>query len=394
MNKHKKAPSVIVSSTFYDLRQIRADLANFIVDELSYAPLLSELNSFPIDPDSDTVNNCRKRVENDADIMVLIIGGRYGYIDTSTAKSITNIEYLTARAKGIPIYVFVQKNVLALLPVWKDNKNADFSAAVDDTRIFDFIDTIRSVDKIWMFEFETAQNIIETLRLQFAYIMTEGLSWNLKFKHKKIPKDPNLSGESIKLILEKPSAWEYYLFAQSLIDQINALDDIRREYELGLVLGIREQVSLDNFSAWLHLRLEELTLVVQALNKLVSTAIEQSLGPPGQPGDADAIIFVTRKLATIYREAIEWSQRIQRASFDEELATVQSEMAVFSSSIIDQISTLGPNIKKQLEEFFALPEPRETRVIEIKITISIPNADKFIATLNATVNEIRNRLLR
>lgn len=75
------APTVMVSSTFYDLKQIRADLSEFLQNDVGYKPLLSELASFPIDPDSDTVENCRRRVERDADIFILVIGGRYGSID-------------------------------------------------------------------------------------------------------------------------------------------------------------------------------------------------------------------------------------------------------------------------------------------------------------------------
>lgn len=134
------SPSVMVSSTFYDLRQIRADLAHFIADELGYVPLLSELPSFPIDPDVDTIENCRARVEKDANIFVLVIGGRYGSIDDKTDKSITNLEFLSARHKGIPIYAFVDKNVLAVVPTWKNNRAADFSATVDTTRVFEFIE--------------------------------------------------------------------------------------------------------------------------------------------------------------------------------------------------------------------------------------------------------------
>ncbi len=94
------APVVMVSSTFYDLRQIRADLGRFVMDELGYVTLLSELPSFPVDPDLDTVANCRARVERDADIFVLVIGGRYGSINGKTNKSITNLEFLAARQKG------------------------------------------------------------------------------------------------------------------------------------------------------------------------------------------------------------------------------------------------------------------------------------------------------
>jgi hypothetical protein len=101
-------PEVMVSSTFYDLAQVRADLLDFLQNEVGYRPLLSEHASFPIDPDADTVENCKRRVERDADIFVLIIGGRYGYVDEATDKSVTNLEYLAARAKGIPIYAFVQ----------------------------------------------------------------------------------------------------------------------------------------------------------------------------------------------------------------------------------------------------------------------------------------------
>ncbi len=39
-------PSVMVSSTFYDLKQIRADLAQFIADELGYVPLFPSCRRF------------------------------------------------------------------------------------------------------------------------------------------------------------------------------------------------------------------------------------------------------------------------------------------------------------------------------------------------------------
>jgi len=108
--------------------------------------LASELPSFPIDPTTDTIENCRLRVDNEADIFILIIGGRYGYISENHGKSVTNLEYLAARAKGIPIYVFVERRVLAVLPTWKDNPDADFSGTVDTPELFVFIEQVMSGD--------------------------------------------------------------------------------------------------------------------------------------------------------------------------------------------------------------------------------------------------------
>ena len=93
-------PRIMISSTFYDLKQVRAGLVNFLVDDLGFEPLVSEASSFPVEPDLDTIENCKRRVEQDADLLVLIVGGRYGFVDAASTKSITNLEYLAARAKG------------------------------------------------------------------------------------------------------------------------------------------------------------------------------------------------------------------------------------------------------------------------------------------------------
>lgn len=68
-----RRPSIFVSSTCYDLKQIRQDIREFIEEDLGYEAILSEYDSFPIDPDRDTINNCLRVVEQRADIMVLIL---------------------------------------------------------------------------------------------------------------------------------------------------------------------------------------------------------------------------------------------------------------------------------------------------------------------------------
>ena len=70
-----KAPAVFVSSTFYDPKQIRADLRDFIT-QLDLIPIISEFDSFPIDPSVSAVENCLKVVDQSADIFVLIIRSR------------------------------------------------------------------------------------------------------------------------------------------------------------------------------------------------------------------------------------------------------------------------------------------------------------------------------
>src|SRR5262245_22153410 len=112
-------PSVFVSSTCYDLGAVRHEMSKFIV-EMGYHPFLSELPSFPIIPSSTTVDNDLRNIRNHADILNLVIGTRYGSTDEQ-GKSVTNLEYAQARAKGIPIYAFVQTDAIAQLPIWNAN---------------------------------------------------------------------------------------------------------------------------------------------------------------------------------------------------------------------------------------------------------------------------------
>ena len=130
--------NIFVSSTCYDLSQIREDLSDFIINNGHFS-ILSEHDKFPINPQKNTIENCINIVKENADILILIVGNRYGSL-IETGKSITNTEFITAMHKGIPIFVFIDKKTLTAFSIWKENKNGDFSKFVDSTKIFEFIE--------------------------------------------------------------------------------------------------------------------------------------------------------------------------------------------------------------------------------------------------------------
>ena len=68
--------NVFVSSTCYDLSQIRNDIKQCISD-LGHNPILSELKDFPIDTRLTSSENCINAVKNEADIFILIIGNKF-----------------------------------------------------------------------------------------------------------------------------------------------------------------------------------------------------------------------------------------------------------------------------------------------------------------------------
>lgn len=60
--------NIFISSTCYDLSQIRADLEQAII-ELGHRPYLSESPDFPVNPQGNTIENCIDNVNNFADVL-------------------------------------------------------------------------------------------------------------------------------------------------------------------------------------------------------------------------------------------------------------------------------------------------------------------------------------
>jgi hypothetical protein len=211
--------NVFVSSTCYDLSQVRADLSDFF-SESGHTAILSEFDTFPVSPHKKTIDNCIDAVKNNADIFILIVGNRYG-TTIDSGKSITNTEFDTARAKGIPIFIFIDKKTLSALSFWRDNPNADFSKHVDTTKIFDFISEIRDDNSLWTFEFEKAQDIVAVLKHQLSFLFKEALktySKYLRLDNELLLLD--ISSESINIILQKDRLYEFEFFSSVLNNEM------------------------------------------------------------------------------------------------------------------------------------------------------------------------------
>lgn len=162
-------PRVFVSSTFYDLKQVRADLSHFI-RELGYEPVLNEHGAIPYSGTQKLEDAAYKEVEL-SDMLVAIIGGRYGVDSKDPPYSISQMELRTAVEQGKQVFVFIQQSVRSEYETYllnKDNEEIKYHS-VDNTKIFEFIQEVLALPmNNATTGFETAQDIIAYLREQWA----------------------------------------------------------------------------------------------------------------------------------------------------------------------------------------------------------------------------------
>lgn len=147
-------PRVFISSTYYDLKHIRSSLKSF-VESLGFEVVLAEKGNIPYSPDTPLDESCYREIDN-ADILVLIVGGRYGSSATDSKTenphgfyekydSITKREYEQACQSAIPTYILVERGVYAEYQTYIGNPNREDIqyAHVDSINVYRLMDEIR-----------------------------------------------------------------------------------------------------------------------------------------------------------------------------------------------------------------------------------------------------------
>lgn len=175
-------PRVFISSTFYDLRQIRSDIDMFI-EGLGYEPIRNEEGDIPYGKEDALEEYCYKEIKS-VDILVSVIGGRYGTESIRNNSSITQMELKTALKENKQVYIFIEKNVLSEFETYLLNKDKDVTYRfVDTKKVFEFIEEVKNLRfNNNIKAFETASDITRYLKEQFAGLFQRFLEDQTKIK--------------------------------------------------------------------------------------------------------------------------------------------------------------------------------------------------------------------
>lgn len=385
-----KKPTVFISSTCYDLSNIRSQLKDMLEKEIGLEALLSEYPSFPINPTIGTVDNCLRNVKERADIFVLIIGKRYGNT-TDNGRSITNLEYLSAKELNIPIYVFVHKDVMDNLYFWKKDKDKDFSSIVENVKVFDFVEEVRDIDKKWIQEYESENEILNYLKLQLMYLFNDSIRKRQEIIESNISQKvlENSSSIALNIILEKPRGWEYKFFFQILKEKIDLNEDAKRDFEYKVYIEKNTELdSIEDVIEWVIYKVDKFSDYITSLEYLMNEGIEKALNKPGEPADLEFLIYIADRLTLIYLEIIKWKIDLDSSRIPEETHNLVKELYRVSDSPIEDIESY---IVKSIEILKNLPsEIPEGETININLSLVLKEFE--VETINREIERLETHI--
>ncbi len=174
-SKKGETMKVFVSSTVYDLLDIRAEVCALLTS-MGISPVLSDdkLSDFDTAHATNSIETCLINVA-DSDEVIVILDQRYGprlgklgFPDLSA----THLEYQKARELKKQIHVFVRDRLEADFTTWKKNrKNPDLRLTwVDpaDIGLFEFLEEHRKLsktdDKNWFLLFTNTIDLKQAIR--------------------------------------------------------------------------------------------------------------------------------------------------------------------------------------------------------------------------------------
>ena len=387
--------NIFVSSTCYDLSQIRKDLRDFITS-LGHNPILSEQNDFPIDPQLDNWENCINAVKDYADIFVLIIGNKYGAVGEN-GKSITNTEYLTAIQKGIPIYTFSLKQMTTILPLWERNPDADFSDVVDNKQIFEFLVDVRKKSGRWNFEFESAQDIMDTLQKQLSILFRNSLGLR-----KKIVSSPyedlysKISSKALNIIMQKEEGYDIKFFMQVMQDGIKDCSELKNDFLYSVILRpIHERRNLAELFDWIEDKFDELKSFINSLHKLTG-AFTQFYKDNDDESDLRGLYYVASTYVEFYANFLKWGISVKGLFVPKECQKLMTLLSEMPSLIISEMEKYP---KESMEKIPRCIEKMKNGTVEkgdmilFPFEIEIPEdiAIEYKQELNRLSEQVKNR---
>ncbi len=372
---------IFISSTYYDLEEIREHMSENIT-ALGHEAVLSEFSSFPVIPSLKAIENCKHNVRENSDIFILIIGQRRGSIDSVTDRSVTNLEYETAKQNGLDIFVFVKQEILDSLQKWKDHPNEDYSAIVDSTEVFRFTHNIQ-IDQQWILPFTTSNEISEIIKNQLSVRLKELLDRRKEGRLKPTYEFLRESLRAQQIVLDKPKYWEFLLQEELLRTKLTKIrkgyDDLKR----GLVQNNSRYLTGTEYVQWLRMKITDFRNIIHLLGIAINEECHSAVGPPGVPGDPIAIQQAADKVANGCEKLLVWETELVFTSAPDDCLEAASLIKGITFPIVEKVSSIAD----KMSEIFRSIEIEPGREYTLNIKIDPIDWDPFAAKLDQLISK-------
>jgi hypothetical protein len=150
----------------------------------------------------------------------------------------------------------------------------------------------------------------------------------------RVPRTPE---QQRQLLVQRPSLWEYLLFAGVLAQGKAALEPKWQDYQLGYVRLGRPALDDSEAMAFIQRAFREGRAVTGNVERVLDPQVqERAFGPPGVEGDPVQIEYMGQRIIEIYEGYLDWAARIRGTPTSERFRRLFQLAALFVDKPIQQ----------------------------------------------------------
>jgi len=184
---------------------------------------------------------------------------------------------------------------------------------------------------------------------------------------------PRTEEELNLLMAERPSGWEYLLFAGALRLELERLETQYEDYKLGYAPRLDVIVYESQFFEYLHSQVNELQILASNFALIFNTEVANAaFGPPGVEGDPARLLHLAKRYISTYEEFLRWVERLRGTSVPGKYSRLVAILAKYANQPIEEIRRFVREYAMsaaQVPEAIASGTPL---VLENFLTFSIP----------------------
>lgn len=339
--KEYSTSTVFISAIAYDTSKIMPELRNLLETQFGLEVLFSDFTDVSKSFCFGVRDNFTSNLSNKIDIFLLLVGD--DEVETSCEENhllSSVLEY--AESRGIQIISFYNNSVFVKYIELKKTHKLEMVAAQQANIIIDFVENHNEKGNAWGYTFNNPQDIIDTFRKHITHLFSDCLElWKKVHTENSSMNVLTLDGDALFIAISKPRLWEYKLFGKVLESEIYKFRDLRKDFNYGVSFeNVKSLTETDETKQWWLSKVKDFLSIGKVIYSLVNEALYTAWGKPGEPGDADLIVYVAERIGAIYQEIIKWGLDLSKTEVD-----------TTWDCAIQELKTICQNALTEIEDF-------------------------------------------
>ncbi len=201
---------------------------------------------------------------------------------------------------------------------------------------------------------------------------------------------PRTEVERQRVIVERPPAWEYLMFAGELWHAMTELEPKYRDHQLRYAARTGEVLREGEFREYgLHATADVDRLIASLTSMMEVPVQEQAFGPPGADGDPELIRHLARRWTSIYEALIDWAARHRGLSAPTQYHRALDLLARLVDTPIDQYRAF---VHELVHSFDWIPAARvsgRSDPVHVRVTLVLNLGDDDLRAFEEELHRMR-----